>query len=110
VPGTFETWHLLDFAVAALTGPRACCIHAIFDTATIRPGDWTLVSGPGTVGLVNLQLVKAAGGRSIVAGTTGDRPRIDLARELGAEQVVDVFNTGLDELVADLAPAVRAST
>jgi NADPH:quinone reductase-like Zn-dependent oxidoreductase len=54
--------------------------------------------------------VKAAGGRSIVAGTTGDRPRIDLARELGAEQVVDVFNTGLDELVADLAPAVRAST
>jgi L-iditol 2-dehydrogenase len=92
----------LDFAVAVLTEPLACCIHEIFDTATIRPGDWVLVSGPGTVGLLSLQLVNAAGGRSIVAGTTADRPRLNLAQELGAERVVDVFNTSLDELVADL--------
>jgi len=92
----------LDFIAAALTEPLACAIHEIFDTASILPGDWVVVSGPGTMGLLSTQLVKAAGARSIVCGTEGDKSRLELAQDLGADYIVDVANMSLDEIVADL--------
>jgi len=92
----------LDCSAAALTEPLACCIHEIFDTASVLPGDWVMVSGPGTIGLLSLQLVRAAGARSIVCGTQGDKARLDLARQLGADLVIDVTSANLDEIVADV--------
>lgn len=96
----------LNLAAAALTEPLACCIHVIFDTASVLPGDWVLVSGPGTVGLLSLQLAKAAGAQAIVCGTGGDKTRLELAQQLGADHVVDVTQTDLDDLIADLTEGV----
>jgi L-iditol 2-dehydrogenase len=92
----------LTFASGALTEPLACCIHEIVDSAVVLPGDWVLVSGPGSMGLLGLQLVRSMGARAIVCGTAGDESRLDLALRLGADRVVNVTREDLEQAVGDL--------
>ena len=46
--------HLLpegvSFWAGALSEPLACCVHGILERASVIPGDWILISGPGTIG------------------------------------------------------------
>lgn len=83
--------HLLppevDLKEAALTEPLACCVQAVEEMAGIRPGDRVLITGPGAIGLMCLQLAVLAGGRVAMAGMERDRDRLELALELGAEAV-----------------------
>lgn len=86
--------HLLpenvDFLAGALTEPLACCVHAVLELSSITAGDVVVVTGPGPIGLLCLQLVKAAGGYAIVCGTSEDADRLALACRLGADVTVDV--------------------
>jgi NADPH:quinone reductase len=60
----------------------------LFDGAGIRPGEWVLVTAAGGgLGILLVQLARAAGAR-VVAAARG-KQKLDLARELGAEVVVD---------------------
>jgi D-arabinose 1-dehydrogenase-like Zn-dependent alcohol dehydrogenase len=64
--------------------------------ARIRAGEWVLVeAAAGGVGSLLVQLVRAAGAR-VVGAARGQR-KLDLARELGADAVVDA----LDEIVEE---------
>lgn len=86
--------HLLpdnvDFLSGALTEPLACCVHAVLELSLITPGDVVVITGPGPIGLLCLQLAKSAGGRAIVCGASQDAERLALARRLGADLTVDV--------------------
>lgn len=96
--------HLLpqqaDLQQAALTEPLACCVQAVEEMAAIRPGDRVLITGPGAIGLMCLQLSVLAGGRVAVAGTARDRDRLELARTLGAEAVFFSDRPGGGEEIA----------
>ncbi|HYO89245.1 MAG TPA: zinc-binding dehydrogenase [Candidatus Limnocylindrales bacterium] len=94
----------VDYRAGALTEPLACVVHAVLTTPTISPGDVAVIAGPGAIGLLTLQVVKAAGGTAVVLGTNGDEQRLALARELGADHVVNVQETDPAALVADLTP------
>ena len=72
---------------AALTEPLACVCNALFDPPVVAPGDEVLVLGPGAIGLLAAQAVRAAGGRVTVVGTERDGARLELARRLGFEAV-----------------------
>lgn len=80
----------VDDAAGALTEPLACVVHGVLDPPTVQPGDVAVVTGPGAIGLLTLQVLRAAGATTVVLGTAADAERLALARTLGADVTVDV--------------------
>ena len=70
-------------------------VHAI-DRAAITLGDTVLVQGTGAVGLSAMALAKLAGATKVIAiGAPADR--LDLARRMGADVVLDLQGTSSEE-------------
>ena len=92
----------VDLLDGAITEPLACCVHGILERAGVLPGDVVLVSGPGAIGQFSHQVAKSAGATTIVCGIGGDERRLALAKELGANHVVNAQEQDLAKLVADL--------
>lgn len=84
---------------AAMTEPLACVCHAIYDLCHIEAGDFVLVSGPGAIGLMAMQVAKANGARVAISGMGQDMPRLELARSLGADFAVNVQEESLKDIV-----------
>lgn len=93
----------VDFISAALTDPSACAYHAVQEITGVDAGDICLITGPGSMGLFSLQYVKANGGIAIITGLERDRKRLELAKELGADVIVDVSKENLREIIMDLS-------
>jgi L-iditol 2-dehydrogenase len=73
-----------------------CCLHGLRQSG-IHVGDRVLILGSGSIGLTFLQLVKRMGAGWV--GITGRRAkRLDLARELGADQAIEVPHTDIVSL------------
>ena len=98
----------VDFRAGALTEPLACVVHGALEMPMLSPGDLAVVAGPGAIGLLTLQVVKAAGARVVLLGTDADEGRLALARELGADYIVNVQRADPAELVMDLSGGVGA--
>jgi len=80
-----------SFVDAALTEPLACVVQGLNDCDP-KPGQYALVIGSGPIGLMFTRLLKHAGCRVTVAGR--GQPRLKAARRLGADEVVEVRDTG----------------
>ena len=80
----------LSFQEAALSEPLACVVHGALELPKLAPGDVAIVAGPGAIGLLTLQVAKAAGATVVVLGTAADTRRLDLARALGADAALDI--------------------
>lgn len=85
----------VDFLTAALTDPSACIYHAVNDLTGVNAGDTVLITGSGAMGLFAVQYVKANGGTSIVTGLDQDVKRLSLARDLGADHIINVSKTNI---------------
>ena len=92
----------VDDISAALTEPLACVCHAVFDLSVILPTDLVLVSGPGPIGLMTMQVIRSFGARVIVSGTDVDEERLALARRLGAEYTINVQKESLADRINEL--------
>jgi len=90
----------VSFEEGAMIEPMACVTHAAMNLASIDSTDTVLVTGPGAIGLIALQVAKSQGAKVIVSGTSIDEPRLALARELGADVTVDVLKEDLEQIVA----------
>jgi L-iditol 2-dehydrogenase len=84
---------------AALVNQGALTVHAA-RRARLEPGASVAVFGPGLLGLLMLQVARAAGATRII--TVGRGNRLVTARELGSTEVVDYT-------AADPVTAVRAA-
>ena len=85
--------HLPDhvsFKAAALGEPISVAVHAVIERTSVHAGDFAFVSGPGCVGLLVSQVAKLEGANVILAGTAKDRNRLECARRLGIEHMIDV--------------------
>ncbi|MEU1263634.1 alcohol dehydrogenase catalytic domain-containing protein [Streptomyces cellulosae] len=88
---------------AGLVMPLSNGIEWALLTAGVGYNDTVLIQGPGQQGLAQLVAAKQAGASQIiVSGTTRDRARFELARELGADDVVDVLTEDPREKIMDL--------
>ncbi len=94
----------IPFEAGALTEPMACVCHAVLTHRTVSPGDVAVIAGPGAIGLLTLQVVKAAGATAVVLGTNGDEQRMTLAKDLGADYLVNVNSDNAEELVRAITP------
>ncbi|PID55831.1 hypothetical protein CSB45_14065 [candidate division KSB3 bacterium] len=92
----------LDFISGALMEPLACVTHAVLELTHITAGDWVLVSGPGSIGLLALQVAKAQGATVMIAGTEQDRERLEQAKALGVDYCIDLSQMNLLDEVARL--------
>ncbi|GCE07305.1 NADP-dependent oxidoreductase [Dictyobacter aurantiacus] len=74
--------------------------NALFTMAGLQPGQRVLIhGGSGTVGGFAVQLAKRAGAYVIV---TASAARLDYARDLGADEVIDYQAQRFEEHLADL--------
>ena len=72
----------------ALYEPLSCVAQCLCDPAVASPGDTALVVGPGAMGILTAQVLKAQGAIVTISGTPGDRRRLDLAASLGLAPVL----------------------
>ncbi|MBA3449935.1 MAG: zinc-binding dehydrogenase, partial [Chloroflexia bacterium] len=91
----------LSAGEAAYIEPAACAWHAV-DRGQISPGDSVVICGVGNIGLCMLQIAKMQGAGQLIALDTKDY-RLDLAKQFGADTVINV----IDE---DAVARVRALT
>ena len=70
---------------ATLCEPLACAVHAVDEVTAIEAGTTVAIIGPGTIGLLCLQVALAAGAQVAVYGTPRDAHRLQLADQLGAQ-------------------------
>ncbi|GIK38385.1 MAG: alcohol dehydrogenase catalytic domain-containing protein [Chloroflexota bacterium] len=82
----------VDEQAGALTEPLACCVRAL-ELTRVEPGETAVISGPGAIGLLMMQVVKAAGARVIVLGTNADEARLEKAAQMGADFAFNVQTT-----------------
>jgi L-iditol 2-dehydrogenase len=111
IDGAFADYHCIDarrchkipdhvsFRAAALGEPLAVAVRAVIERTSVHSGDLVVISGPGCIGLLTLQVAKLQGARVIVAGLNKDQPRLDCATRLGADRVVQVENDDLINIV-----------
>lgn len=82
----------LDATRAVLTEPFATAISGVARTS-VELGSTVVIQGAGAIGLLTLACAKLAGAaRTIVVG--GPAHRLELARSLGADEVVDIAQVG----------------
>jgi L-iditol 2-dehydrogenase len=90
----------LSFEKAALTEPCCVAYNAVCVNTRIRPGDHVLVIGPGPIGLLCALMAKLNGaGHLIVCGLPADAGRLAVAKQLGADAVLQ---TGVEEYIKNL--------
>ena len=88
---------------AGLVMPLSNGIEWALLTAGVGYNGTVLIQGPGQQGLAQLVAAKTAGAAQvIVSGTTRDKARFELAKELGADEVIDVLIEDPREKIMDL--------
>lgn len=92
----------LSYEGAAMSEPLACCVHAMYQKSRLELKDTILIIGPGPIGLYLLQIAKEIGSKVIVSGITQDSHRLELAKELGADFIIDTQTDSLEELITNV--------
>jgi (R,R)-butanediol dehydrogenase/meso-butanediol dehydrogenase/diacetyl reductase len=89
LPATFlhKISSAVPFRSAALVEPTAVAFNGV-RRAEVSPCDQVAIFGDGPIGLLLLQIVRLHGARRVVVVGAADK-RLALARELGADDVVD---------------------
>ena len=88
----------LDPAVVALQEPMGNAVHAAF--AEPIEGRSVAVTGCGPIGLLSVGVAKAAGA-SLVVATDTEPYRLELARQMGADLVLDARSPDIVQRVVD---------
>lgn len=98
--------HLPDnvsFRQAASGEPLSVAVRAVIERSTVHAGDLVVVSGPGCIGLLTMLVAKLEGARTVMVGIGKDQRRLELAKTLGADCVVDTSERDAREVIQSLS-------
>ncbi len=91
----------VSFVDAASMGCRfMTSFHGLVDQAQVKPGEWVVVHGCGGIGLSAINIASAIGAN--VIGVDLDDKKLELARKLGANHVVNAKKVDAVSAVFDL--------
>ncbi|KAI7781879.1 alcohol dehydrogenase [Diaporthe eres] len=97
-------WSSTEAAGLFVTAPTS--YGALVVRAGVKKGDWVLVhAAAGGVGLAAVQVAKAFG--ATVIATAGTKRKLEVARQFGADHVVDYRDDKWPEAVKKLTPKGR---
>ena len=107
IPGNMLLEH------GALVEPTAVAVHAV-NRARFCKGDTAVVVGVGPIGLLTLQAFKAAGGGKVICMDKIPK-RLELAKELGADEVIDIAQVNSElhdiaDVVFETAGSAKATS
>lgn len=92
---------IMSYEEGSLVEPLAVALHAV-NITPFKPTDVVVIVGAGPIGLLTLLAARRRGAGSIIV-TDRDPHRLDVARQLGADQAIDVDAT-------DPLAAIEAAT
>lgn len=98
----------VSYEQGALTEPLACATYAL-QNASVNLGDFAVVIGPGAIGIMMVQLAKSSGAGKVVLVGTRDY-RLEVGKELGADEVINTQDSGSKYYVADLKEKIGDMT
>jgi threonine dehydrogenase-like Zn-dependent dehydrogenase len=99
----------LDPDLAVMFNPLGAGVRWTLHYGNLQLGDTVLVLGPGQRGLCAVIAAKAAGaGTVIVTGLDKDRAKLELAREFGADHIINVERENTVARVMDITDGVGA--
>ena len=94
---------------AALTEPVCVAMNALVEKTAIKPGDLTVIQGPGPIGIMALQVARLRGaGPIVMLGTDADEHRLEVAAELGADYTLNIQREDAVAFVAELGDGFGA--
>lgn len=92
----------ISFREGALAEPLACAVHAVVEISSIKSEANVLVTGPGPIGLLVLQVAKAEGATVVISGRKQDAERLALAQRLGADECIQIEEQELPPVIDKL--------
>ena len=98
----------VSFVDAAFLEPMSLTVRTL---EHVKPmvGDTVAIIGPGSIGMFHLQAFKAAGAsKIIVIGLDQDAIRFEIARKLGADEIVNASHEDAAKRVRDLTGGLGA--
>jgi len=98
-PFVYKVPDNVSFDAAALTEPAATMVKAIRKTP-VPLGDVVLVMGAGPIGLLGLACAISAGAGFTIAADR-KKPKLEVAKKLGADIVVNVLEEDLADVVGE---------
>jgi L-iditol 2-dehydrogenase len=80
----------LSYPEGTIIQPAADIVNAVVTNSSLKAGDAVVVLGPGPMGLLTVEVARAAGaGRVIVVGLDADKERMDIAARIGADITIN---------------------
>ncbi|HHZ03066.1 MAG TPA: alcohol dehydrogenase catalytic domain-containing protein [Tissierellia bacterium] len=80
----------ISFEEAAVIEPAAIVAHSFLQRTKIEPEDFVVVIGPGSIGLLAMQMAKIYGARKVaIIGMEADKKRLQIAEKLGCDYVIN---------------------
>ncbi|KAB8305033.1 hypothetical protein EYC80_004338 [Monilinia laxa] len=99
-----ESWSFFEAAGLFVTAPTS--YGALVTRANIKSGEYVLIhAAAGGVGLAAVQIAKAFG--ATVIATAGTSRKLEVAREFGADHVIDYSDASWPDKVKKLTPNNR---
>ncbi len=100
----------LAFEHAALAEPLAVVVKGVLERSRVNPEDFVVILGCGPVGLLAANAVKAEGARGVmITGTDQDEStRLNAARQMNIDHVLNIQQENLKEAVSDLTGGLGA--
>jgi L-iditol 2-dehydrogenase len=93
----------VTFRQAASGEPLSVAVRAVIERTTVHAGDLVVISGPGCIGLLTMLVAKLEGARVVMVGIGKDLRRLELAKGLGADYVVDSSQEDAREVIKSLS-------
>lgn len=100
----------VTFEQAVLIEPIAIVMKALGQKCRVEPEDFVVVLGCGPIGLLAAAVARTLGSRTVmITGTNGDeKVRLNVARKMNIDYVVNVQQEGVVQKVKELTDGVGA--